>query len=96
MTRRAAARTPAPPPQPIKQLTPAEKAQATKSANAFRAERAAYKLGAQRDANNPCKVCRSDRVEILIHITPEGTREWTTHCLVCRPLLVEPGDEPVR
>lgn len=72
---------------PVKiRLTEAEQDEADRNVAALRAARAAWQLGDIRDAENPCKHCGSDRIEILSDVT-KGTHTWIPRCLTCRPML---------
>jgi len=97
---------PAPSPPSPKQLTPAQLAEAARNVKAMRDARAAWKLGDHRDAENPCKHCGVERVEIMTDVTSPEVREqramvgdtrldiaWCVRCLVCRPMNPETAND---
>ena len=94
MTRRPK-QAPAPvqlkPPVKVRELTPAERAEAARNVAALRKQNASWKLGDQRDAENLCKQCGADRVEVLKNVAPPGEpkeqRVWDVRCLACRPMV---------
>ena len=85
---------------PVSQpLTAAQLREAARNVKTLQDARAAWKLGDQRDAENPCKHCGFGRVEIMTDVTTREVREqrakagdpridiaWDVRCLVCRPM----------
>jgi hypothetical protein len=92
---------PVAPPFVPKQLTPAQLREAARNVKALQDARAAWRIGDQRDAENPCKHCGGERVEIMTDVTRAETRAqraqvgdtrldiaWCVRCLVCRPMEI--------
>ena len=71
---------------PALPLTPTQLREAARNVKTLQDARAAWKLGDQRDAENPCKHCGAGRTEFLNEITAKGCRVWETRCLTCRPM----------
>ena len=79
------------PPVKVRELTPAEHAEAARNVAALRKQNASWKLGDQRDAENPCKHCGDDRVEVLMSTVP--VRTWVPRCLTCNPMVSERNND---
>ena len=62
-------------------LTASQLEERDRNLAAMRAERAEWRIGDTRPADNPCPACGRERIERLEDIASEGGQTWATMCV---------------
>jgi hypothetical protein len=62
-------------------LTAAQLEERDRNLSAMRAERAEWRIGDTRAADNPCPACGRERIERLEDIASEGGQTWAMMCV---------------